>query len=335
MRIYPLGMYSSYTNKNTPHKKTNIQTPSEYKPERALYYGENISFGKTLNYKDFLISMKQAYKNKSIKNVIFSTISDPKNRIGSGFCADAYGIPQISDYIIRIERKYFTPQSFIQNPITEAYQNTLAPNFGQYIASNGHGFFINKKVQGESHSLPDWAFKIRQIQNGEDLTHHDAKIIFNKIKTISQYPLSSFEELAQNIQKLNQYTKSEIDIINPNNLIVDADNQKFGIIDLWYKHKGYDSPETYNGMDSMINLMLDPFSHTLAANKLSNSDRENFTQASYEIIQKTLISGEKAGLKRTNENALKIYIDFDEKRSINFARKAYLEFLQMYKDLLL
>ena len=48
----------------------------------------DISFGKNLNYRDFLISMRKVYKNKSIKNVVLSTIGDKKNYLGSGFSAD-------------------------------------------------------------------------------------------------------------------------------------------------------------------------------------------------------------------------------------------------------
>lgn len=298
------------------------------------YSYSNLSFGQNLCYADFLNSVTRVYKTKSLKNVILSTINNKENYIGSGFSADAYDIPEVKDYILRIERKTFSPQSFVQNPIIEEPQNALAPNFGQYIASNNHGFFINKKVFGTSHSLPDWVEKIIKIENGEELLHKDAKIILAKIENIAKYPLSSFDSLARNIKKLNKFTQSEIDIINPNNLIVNDEKKEFGIIDLWYKHKDSGSRLEYNGIDSMINLMLDPFTHKCAYDKLNNADKKLFKESSRKIILKALEAGENQGLERTMVNATAIYRDFDRKLPKPFAEPSYNDFLEMYQDLL-
>lgn len=306
----------------TTNQKQNYQSPQAQ------------SFGRALNYHDFLTEMRKVCKNKSLKNVVLSTIADKKNYIGSGFNANAYNIPGVDDYIIRIERKTFTPQSFIQNPITEETQNALAPNFGQFVASNNFGFFINKKVFGESHSLSNWAEKIKAVEYGQELTHTDAKTFLNKIHNIAEFPLQSYTELAQKIRKLNKFTESEIDIINPNNLIIDNENKKFGIIDLWYKHKENGNFPPYNGIDSMINLMLDPFLHKRAYGKLSNTDGDKLKLASETIIKKVFKASETAGLVRTKDGAMVIYKDMDKRLPDHFAVTSYSDFLDMYKNLL-
>ncbi len=295
----------------------------------------DISFGKNLNYRDFLISMRKVYKNKSIKNVVLSTIGDKKNYLGSGFSADVYTIPGIENYLIRIERKHFSPNNFAQTPILSEPQNELAPNFGQYVATNNQGLFITKKVIGESHSLPNWAEKIKGVEHGTDtITHKNAKLIADKVIMLADMPQQSFDELAENIQKLNLHTDCEIDIMNPNNLIVDNANKKINIIDLWYHHSENGSTAPFNGIDSMINLMLDPLTHTKVYDQLSISDKDIFKKASENIIKKVLVAGNKAGLERTNKNAMIIYSDFDKNAGLNFATQAYSEFAQMYSNIL-
>lgn len=330
----------SVTNTFTPRL---IQTNLQRKDNKQIVYCEqpshtysfdNLSFTSALSYKDFLAAMTKAYKNKSVKNVILSTIADDKNYIGSGFNANAYNIPNIPNYILRIERKSFDPQTFMHHPLVEETQNSLAPNFGQYVASNGNGLFINKKVFGESHSLSNWSETIIKIENGEEILYKDAKTIFEKIKKLSEFPLTSFEDLAKKIKKLNKYTKSEIDIMNPNNLIVNNEKKELGIIDLWYKHSYNATHEPYNGIDSMINLMLDPFTHTKVYNKLNNTDKDILIKSSSEIIKKVMDAGEKNGLERTSINARAIYRDFDKRLPEPFALPSYEEFLQMYRQLL-
>ncbi len=338
MKVLPiLNQYAIY-NTQTLNKDKSNKFPSmncqtyifEHCPLSA-----NISFCKKLNYEDFLVSLHKAYKNKSLKNVVLSTISDYKNFIGRGFHADVYAIPKIDDYLIRIERKTFTPQSFITTPIIPEIQNELAPNFGQYVATNSKGFFINKKVHGLSHSLPNWSEKIKGVEDGTDfITYDDAKFIAGKISVLSEFPQSSFDSLAANVDKLNKYTDCEIDIMNPNNLIVDNKQKTIGIIDLWYRYSDNGSKEPYNGVDSMINLMLDPFTHRRAFDKFNKRERAALLDSSKKVIQKVFVASEKYGLKRTNLNAEIVYSDFDKRYNLKFALPAYKDMLNLYPDLL-
>lgn len=295
----------------------------------------NINFKQKLNYNDFLCSVHKFHKNKSIKNIILSTISDKNNYIGSGFSADVYSIPNVENYLIRIERKNFSAQSLHESPIISEPQNEFAPNFGQYIATNNQGLFITKKVSGESHSLPNWSEVIRNIENGtSELTKDQVKLIFEKIINLSQFPQKSFDELAKNIQKLNRYTDCEIDIMNPNNLIVDNKTKSISIIDLWYHHSDNGSVEPFNGIDSMINLILDPFTYCEVLKKLDKENKNQFLKSSEVIIQKIFSASQKAGLERTKDNAKIIYRDFDKHSNLNFALPAYEKFLEIHNKLL-
>lgn len=151
---------------------------------------------------------------------------------------------------------------------------------------------------GESHSLPNWAEKINGVEHGTDtITHKNAKLIADKVIMLADMPQQSFDELAENIQKLNLHTDCEIDIMNPNNLIIDKENKKINIIDLWYHHSENGSTAPFNGIDSMINLMLDPLTHKKVYDQLSISDKNIFKKASENIIKKSFWPAIKQGLK--------------------------------------
>lgn len=297
------------------------------------YLYTNISFQQKLNYGDFLKNLHSVHKNKSIKNIVLSTINNESNYIGSGFNADVYSIPGIDNYLIRIERKNFNVQSLLENPIIPELQNELAPNFGQYIASNNHGLFITKKVHGESHSLPNWSNVIKDLEtNKRELKYKEAELILNKIVNLSEFPQKSYDDLAKNIQKLNKYTQCEIDIMNPNNLIVDDENKTINIIDLWYKHSDNGSIEPFNGIDSMINLMLDPLTYNKVSDKLSFKQQDKLTESAQKIINKIFVASEKYGLERNRENAKLIYKDIDKNLDVEFATPAYEKFLETFAD---
>lgn len=319
---------------NTP-KKTYHYSTSVDRVNLCLFAGSGVNIRQKLNYADFLNKLHKAYKNKSLKNVIFSTIKNDENYIGSGFSADVYSIPKVDDYLIRLERKHFTPQSLIDNQIVPQRQNELAPNFGQYIATNNHGLFITKKVSGESHSLPNWSELIKGLEQGTtELTYKNAKFIFDKVVNLSQFPQKSFDDLAKNIQSLNKYTDCEIDIMNPNNLIVDQNSKTINIIDLWYKHSENGSCAPFNGVDSMINLMLDPLTFNKVLEKLNDRQKEQLLDASVNIIKKVFLAAEKYGLERNKDNAMIIYNDIDNNSNFNFALPAYRNFLNTFSEIL-
>ena len=338
MLIQPISI--GYTNPNN-YKTKNIPTfipevqkqSSSINQSYAPFLYSNISFEQKLNYCDFLHELHKIHKNKSIKNIVLSTINNKENYIGSGFNADVYSIPGIENYLIRIERKDFNPQRLLENPIIPELQNELAPNFGQYIASNNHGFFITKKVHGKSHSLPNWSEVIKDLEtNKRELKYKEAELILNKIVNLSEFPQKSYDDLAKNIQKLNKHTDCEIDIMNPNNLIVDDENKTINIIDLWYKHSENGSVAPFNGVDSMVNLMLDPLTYDKVFNKLSFKLQDKLTESAQKVIDKTLIASEKYGLERNRENAKIIYKDIDKNLDIEFATPAYEKFLETFAD---
>lgn len=340
MHIQRLTFVSSepnINNKKSQQHTDNLTQSATYSLCRGSLSSKfyNVNFGQRLNYNDFLYNIHKFHKNKSMKNVILSTIKDKESYVGSGFSADVYSIPNIENYLIRIERKYFTTQSLHECPIISEPQNEFAPNFGQYIATNNQGLFITKKVPGESHSLPNWSEVIREIEKGNcELTKEQVELIFNKIVNLAEFPQKSFDELAKNIQKLNKYTDCEIDIMNPNNLIVDSKTKSIGIIDLWYHHSENGSIQPFNGIDSMVNLMLDPFTYNEVIEKLDKNNKNQFLKSSEMIIQKIFSASQKVGLERNKDNAKLIYRDFDKNSNLNYALPSYENFLEIHNKLL-
>lgn len=339
MLIQPIFREYCYPNKqiNNQQKLNNKYQSKVSGNQNTLVFPlayHNISFKQKLNYYDFLKTVHETHKSKSIKNIILSSIQNKENYIASGLHADVYSIPKVDNYLIRIERKDFSPQKFIDNQIIPEAQNELAPNFGQFIAKNNHGFFIIKKVFGESHSLHNWPEVVQGLEYGTgEMSNDNAKIILNKVTKLSKFPQKSFDDLANNIQKLNKYTDCEIDILNPNNLIVDDKTKAINVIDLWYQHSDNGSIAPFNGTDSMINLMLDPLTHNKVSEKLKPEEKEQFKYSSNQIIKKVFIAADKFGLERTKDNAKIIYRDVDKHSNFNYLLPAYEEFLSNFKEL--
>lgn len=120
--------------------------------------------------------------------------------------------------------------------------------------------------------------------------------------------------------------------MNPINLILDDENKKLNIIDLWYKHSDNGSAAPFNGIDSMVNLMLDLLTYDKVFNKLSFKLQDKLTESAQKVIDKIFIASEKFGLERNRENAKIIYKDIDKNLDIEFAPPTYEKFLETFAD---
>lgn len=291
----------------------------------------SINFGGHFSYDDFCKYFRKFYPDDTFKNSVYSIITNAKNYMASGFYADIYTIPSIEKYLIRIERENFRLKSFMQNEITAAPQNESLPNFGQYIATNNEGFFIVKKVQGECNSIPYWPKKIKQLELGTaEINEKETQFILKKIKKLSEFPQKSYDKLAKKIQIINKNTDCEIDMMNPNNLLINNENKSINIIDIWYQSYGDEIKAPYNGIESMLHLMLDPLTHCKVYEKLPPEDKIRLIQSSEKIIQKVLEASEKNGLKSISQNVITSYKKLDKRLNINFAIPAYNDFLDLY-----
>lgn len=286
-----------------------------------------LNFGKHYSYEMYLKQIHSAYNKQSVLKIISENINS-NTKIGSGFSADVYRDRQISDYLYRIERNRFKPQTSFNIELQGINTSPDVPNFGQPVATNNNGLNIIKKVNGKSHSIPNWTQRILGMFNrNENLSHSEIRYIIDETQEISSYPEKSFEQLARKIKMLSLNSENEIDFFNTNNLLIDKPNKTFNIVDLWEK-----STVGGNGTDSVVALFLDPLMHNEVLSALGQKDKKTFIENGKIIIEKILNSCEKAGLKRNQDYVSGAYTKFDNKRHCDWAAPRFDEFKYTFRD---
>lgn len=287
----------------------------------------SVNFGKRYSYEMYLKQIHSVYNKQPVLTVIGENIN-PKNRIGSGFSADVFRDRQIPDYLYRIERNRFNPKTSFNAVMQEIKSSPEVPNFGQPVATNHNGLNIIKKVNGKSHSIPNWTKKILGMFNGnENLSRSEIKYIIDETREIASYPEKSFEQLARKIKMLSINSKNEIDFFNPNNLLIDKPNKTFNIVDLWEN-----LTDGGNGSDSVVALFLDPLMYNDVLSSLNPKDKKTFVDNGKIIIEKILNACEKAGLKRNQDYVSGAYTKFDNKRHCDWAAPKFDTFKYIFRD---
>lgn len=266
---------------------------------------------KTFNdFNNFKTQIKEQYPDLSINNVLERTISSPSNIIGKGKWAIVYEIPNIPDYLFRVENNKFQIDNMKDSIITPIPQDHLAPNLGQTIAESNNGFLVVKRVKGNNHSTPDWYPKYKAVSRQQpfEFTQEEAQELLSEFKKIAQFPQKSYDDLAKKVKYLNKETEDVVDFLNPNNILIDDENQEINIIDFHGpEQRFYDKiTKPYSGVESMVYPLLDIFLHIKIYDALGNENsREELISASESIINKCKIAGEKVGLTSVEENISK------------------------------
>lgn len=321
-----------------------VQTPQNLFPITGdVVYFKNDSLVKKasthgLSLEDFMAKMENAYPNKNLSEAFKQISAEDENLLGEGISARAYSIPEVGEYVLRIE-KYDMNNN--RNVFSSKLQNvedfSSKYNYGQPVATNGEGLFVLKKVAGKDHSYHHWGKTYSKVfLLGGKLTEQEALENFKQIKEVAQFPLISYVDLAKKTEFLN-HSKKKLDIINPNNLMVDTKRKVFSMIDLW--DDSYACGYCYQGSDHMISLVCDPTMNLETMKVLPEKEREEFVLATKTIIKKCKKAGEIVGLNRSQNEAMGVYEKITARRQrtqgidLKFPEK-YEKFAKFYADVL-
>lgn len=173
------------------------------------------------SFDNFRFIIQNKYHFSSIAKVIISSINNPENILGVGKEGSVYKIEKISDYVVKI------PNNLLLKEIKEDFIaiKDYFPlyNFGQAVAANSNNIEILKRVYGNPHGpLMD---KVSKQKN--KLLQEDAIMTLNQIINISNFPIKSYIELADQIKVINQNSIFCVDMLNPNNLMVDNKKRSY------------------------------------------------------------------------------------------------------------
>lgn len=245
------------------------------------------------NYEQFMSMMKKP---------------NPDLLHGTGANSSVYRLPFTDKYVMKVLNPYS------KNDLKVGALGSR--NFGQPIWENPENdrILVLNKVQGKPHSSENWSSIIwdRDTHSPKRVTVKQAEDYYDSIIGISEMKQSAFDDLAEQIKFLDTVPKAEhdrirgykIDSINPNNLMVDMENQKLSIIDFFAK----DKPTHQNSYMDMVAVISD-FTLLREYHDLLPKDKQKALVGALKTIDnKSLTAAEKAGLS-TDKRVFTTFID--------------------------
>ena len=246
---------------------TNLRLPLITKASRNLFIGakespENLRNLRYIpdwyvkrepcgNYDDFLQKMQTFYPDFSLKKLV-KFIKKEGQKIGEGRHAEAYSIPQIDDYILRIEKN--TSLGFFSKTkeLKKTPNHYFGFNFGQPIADNGNGISINIKCDGKAYGVKNWYLSAKSII--PPTVYQANRFVEQDLAQLSEFPQSSFDDFIKRVSFITNATPYTFDFVNPNNFIIDYKNKKINIVDTCLKDV---NNFWYSNLDSIPKTLCD------------------------------------------------------------------------------
>ena len=164
----------------------------------------------------------------------------------------------------------------------------------------------------------------------------------NQIIEIGKFPLKYYIDFAEQIKIINEHPVFCIDMLNPNNLMVDIKNKKLQLIDLLDRNKIPLLEDFYGDFHSMINLILCALYHSEIYHLLNDCERKELKSAVKEVVYKCEISSIIVVLPLSKLCPEELYdrvIDFwrfkkSFKEKDNYLSDKYREFKDLYPNIL-
>ena len=299
----------------------NKKPPSNQKNESILYQECIQTY---LPDETLAISLPEALKSKlslnnnyqKLKNMFSSP--DEKDIAGIGANSTVYNIDFLDEYVLKIMKpdKKADPNKI---PINLFPDNI---NLGQpiWVHPENPRILILKKVSGVPNSVQNWSDIIydKKLQKPVPVTNEQAQQYFDNIYKISKMQQSVFDNLAEQIKVLDVTPKSvgdkipgfKTDSVNPNNLLVDFENNRLGVIDYFAKCNS----EYQNSYMDMVAAIGDFTLFPEYYDKLTPLQQKTLMDALKIVEEKSFLAAEKIGLS-TDKN---VFLNFINKINIYF-----------------
>lgn len=243
---------------------------------------------------EFESEFNEAHKDESVNDVLLSSIQNPKNRLGEGVKKVVYLIDGVDDFVVaRMKNEDFNPQK----PCVPCVDKLPQCNVGQAVGRNQAGFFIMKKITGQSHGISDWSSLYTGfVYENRAITKQEAETFLAQLRDINGLSFEAYIDLAKQIKYLAD-KKIKIDMINPNNLMVDCKNNKMTYFDLFEKPEVfYHILPEINSVQDMAYLIIDPLLQSEYLKALDSEKKEEMIALVQEIMLKVKHAGKIAGL---------------------------------------
>ena len=223
---------------------------------------------------------------------VLESISD-KNLIGEGGYSKVYRFfdSKFDDYVIKVLK----PNANTYPQLGELPKY----NFGQAVRKIQDNIFILRKQNGVQHGFENWT----EVYLGKDVTKEQAHDFAENIKKISCMPDSTFDSFAERTKYITD-NGFKSDSINPNNLLIDYENNEINIIDYFRTNQSIMSKNSYLDMSNSI---LDAMNFEQICNALPQNERNELIKNAKIILTKCYNSAEKMGLS-TDKSVYEEYL---------------------------
>lgn len=247
--------------------------------------------------------------NKARIKAGINTISDLEENIreenllgtGANSCVYSFNDKRLSKWALKVDKIPFKPSS--KSLFSKTDDEFKKINIGQEIAKSGDRYRILKKIEGKTHSIKDWSYKVDyDIPISQTEAHQFASSLYE----IANFPQSTFDDYANQLKLLGEKGYKQ-DSINPNNIIVNSKQKKLHIIDSF---KAVNEAHVNSRVD-LINVLLDFSLFDKFYNQLDETGKAELLKSAQTIINKCNIASKKANLPQDEATYLKYLEEVD------------------------
>ena len=209
-----------------------------------------------------------------------------------------YSIPYSSDFCLKVLNKP-DPNKIKSDEFPQGV------NLGQPVwqDEDNPNILMLRRIKGEENSIPNWSKTIFDPQTGapQSVTKEQAGIYLSKVRAIANMPQKSYNELAYKI-KILEDRGYKLDSINPNNLIVNFDDNEINVID-YFKIPPYDIDKGVykNCYLDIVSLALDFTLLPEYFDKLSKEEQDELADCIAKINSKAYLAAVSQGLSCNSE----------------------------------
>lgn len=227
MQITPISTIKF--NKNNSETKIKQCSLAQLKQDTISFKGTQTIH----SAEDLIDKLVNIYGKINAQELLKKVLKDTVNNNfaeNSGQFSKFYNIPNIKEYGLKIS---FPIEKTYKQGLESTFErsNDLFPfhNFGQSVITNNKGIHFLKKVNGTPNSINNWNI---YYAHPEKLSRKEAKIYLEKISKLSEFPQKSITNFVENIKIIVDTNSDLLDLINPNNIMIDFERKILTPIDL-------------------------------------------------------------------------------------------------------